>query len=257
MSTRTSERRLPERRPRRNPWRSLRSLLLLVLLVEVVLALRFSPAFAIREVRVEGIHLTSPAQVVQAARIADGSNWVILHRSEIARRLERLPTVEEAVVSYGMIGRVTVKVFERQPVAVLCTPAGVYWVDARGIPFWQPKDTGALPRIRVQTSLPVGMGRVVRDEGVQSALEILCRYLPEYPLPIAEITVDPDGNLCLNMKGRFPQVRIGDGTALSEKIMRIAQLWSQPQLVQHAEYFDVSCIDKPVWKPRGSAKEAH
>jgi len=147
-------------------------------------------------------------------------------------------------------------VFERQPVALLCTGDGAYWVDERGVPFWQPEAKSVLPAIRVETSLKVVMGRAINHDGVQSALEILCRYLPKYPLPVAEITVDREGNLCLNMRGGLPHVRIGDGAELSQKMVRTAELWSHPQIVRQAEYFDVSCVDKPVWKPRATAKGA-
>lgn len=255
MSTRsTTVRHTSVPQAKRRGWRALRFVLTVALVVEVGIALWRSPALSVKEVYVDGIVLTAPEQVVQVARIDEGCSWTALVPSRIEQRLRRLPTVAEAVVSRGLIGRVHIRIFERQPVALLYTSTGSYWVDARGVPFWKTKQAGGLPVVRVDTPLQVVLGEVVRNKSVQSALEILTRYLPEYPLPIAKITVDREGNLCLNMREGLPPVRIGDGTALSEKMMRAAELWTHSQIIQKAEYLDVSCVDRPVWKPRHRGK---
>lgn len=245
-----------ERRAKRSAWRTVRSLLLLVLLGEVGTAMWRSPALCVRQVVVEGIALTRPEQVVREMRIGNGDSWVFLPTSRIAHRIQCLPTVAEAVISRGMPGKVTVRVFERQPVALLLTSNGGYWVDERGVPFWKTEQAKGLPTIRVDTPLPVVLGRAVRNKPVQTALEILHRYVPEYQLPVAQIVVDREGNLCLNMREGLPLVKIGDSTGLPQKMMRTAELWTQPQIVQQAEYLDVSCVDKPVWKPREKGKGA-
>lgn len=226
----------------------------MALVVEAGIALWRSPAMCVKEVYVEGIVLTAPEQVVQVARIDGGCSWIALAPSRIAQRLRRLPTVAEAVVSRGLVRRVHIRIFERQPVALLYTSAGSYWVDARGVPFWKTKQTGGLPVVRVDAPLQIVPGKVIHNRSVQSALEILTRYLPKYPLPIVQITVDREGNLCLNMRDGLPLVRIGDGTALSEKMMRTAELWTHSQIIQQAEYLDVSCVERPVWKPRYRGK---
>lgn len=232
-----------------------RLILMLALCVEVLVALWRSPALCIRDVYVEGIALTSPQQIVQGAHIADGRSWLFFIPSRVAQRLQQLPTVADVVVARSLPGRVTIRVFERQPVALLATPAGSYWLDAQGVAFWRTERANGLPVIRLDTSVPVVPGRIVRNRSVQAGLEILIRYLPEYPLPIAQITVDREGNLCLNMKDGHPPVRIGDSTSLSEKMMRTAQLWMHPEIVKQAEYLDVSCVEKPVWKRRRGSKE--
>lgn len=234
---------------RRNGWRSLRFMLTLALVMEVMVSAAYSPALSVREVSVEGIALTTPEQVIEKARITDGSSWVLLAPSRITSRLQQLPTVTEVVVSRSLPGKVRIRVFERQPVAQLSTPTGSYWVDARGVVFWKTIQAEGLPVIEVSATLRVSLGQVVQNKSVQSALEILTRYLPEYPLPIARITVDREGNLCLSMRDGLPPVKIGDGSALSEKMMRTAELWAHTQIIQQAEYLDISCVDRPVWKP--------
>lgn len=232
-----------------------RLLLVLALCVEVLAALWRSPALCIRDVYVEGIALTSPQQIVQGALIADGRSWLFFMPARVAERIQQLPTVADVVVARSLPGRVTIRVFERQPVALLATPEGSYWLDAQGVAFWKTERANGLPVIRLETRVPVVLGRVVGNRSVQAGLEILVRYLPEYPLPIAQITVDREGNLCLNMKDGHPPVRIGDSTSLSEKMMRTAQLWMYPEIVKQAEYLDVSCVEKPVWKRRQGSKE--
>ncbi len=245
-----------ERRVKRSVWRTMRGLLLLVLLAEVGTAMWRSPAFSVRQVVVEGIALTRPEQVVHEIRIGNGDSWVFLPASRIAHRIQRLPTVAEAVVSRGMPGKVIVRVFERQPIALLRTANGGYWVDERGVPFWKTELAQGMPTVRIDTPLPVALGQPIRSKSVQTALEILCRYSPEYQLPVAQIVVDREGNLCLNMREGLPLVKIGDSTELPRKMMRTAELWTQPQIIRQAEYLDVSCVDRPVWKPKENRKGA-
>lgn len=252
----TTTRRPAGQRSERGIWRVWKSALLVVLLAEIGWALWTSPALSVKHVYVEGIALTRPEQVVRASRISSGSSWFFLPVSRIAYRLQGLPTVAEAVVSRGLPGRVYVRVFERQPLALLCTADGSSWIDARGVPFWKTNQAGQLPVIRVDSPLQITLGRAVQNKPVQTALEILYRYVPEYQLPVAQIEVDREGNLCLNMRRGLPQVKIGDSAELPQKMLRTAELWTQPQIVQQAEYLDVSCIDKPVWKPRTKGKGA-
>ncbi len=257
MSVRsTSVRRPLEQRPKRKVWRAWKSFLVVILIVEVVMAMWTSPAFRVQHVFVDGIHLTPPEQVMRESHIRRGSSWVFLSPSRIAQRLKELPTVAEAVVSRGMLGRIYIRVFERQPVGLLIAAGSSSWVDARGVPFWKTNQAGQLPVIRAEMPLNITLGRPVQSKPVQTALEILYRYVPKYQLPVTQIVVDREGNLCLNMKRGLPQVKIGDSMALPQKMLRTAELWTQPQIVQQAEYLDVSCVDKPVWKPRARGKGA-
>lgn len=257
MSARGAVRkRQAEQRAERRVWRTMRVILLLVLLGEIGAAMWRSPALSVRQVIVEGIALTRPEQVVREIRIGNGDSWVFLPTSRIAHRVQRLPTVAEAVVSRGMPGKVYVRVFERQPVALLLNGNGGYWLDERGVPFWKTTQAKGLPAIRSDTPLPIVLGRAIQHKPVQTALEILCRYVPEYQLPVVQIVVDREGNLCLNMREGLPPVKIGDSTELPRKMMRTAELWTQLQIIRQAEYLDVSCVDKPVWKPRENRKGA-
>lgn len=251
-----ARKRQTEQQTERSVWRAVKTLILLVLFGEVGAAMWRSPALSVKQVVVEGIVLTRPEQVIRQVGIGDESSWVFLPTSRIAHRMQRLPTVAEVVVSRGLPGKIYVRVFERQPVALLLTGGGGYWVDERGVPFWKTTQSHGLPAIRSNTPLPIVLGRAVQSRPVQTALEILYRYVPEYQLPVAQIVVDREGNLCLNMKEGLPLVKIGDSTELPQKMMRTAELFTRPQIVQQAEYLDVSCVDKPVWKPRAKGKEA-
>lgn len=232
----------------------LRRALLTVLVAEVGLALWSSPAFRIDTVRVEGTRLTSSAEVIKTLRVQSQSSWVFFSTGRATRRLQQLPTVAEALVWRQPIGDIRVKIFERQPVAHLQTPSDAYWLDSRGIAFWRTGSAKGLPVIRLEEPLPITPGQPVAERSVQAALEVLCRYAPRHLLPVTKVEVDREGNLCLNMKEGKPQVRIGDSRSLEQKMERIAQLWAHPQIVQRAEYLDVSCVEKPVWKPRGGGR---
>jgi cell division protein FtsQ len=256
MKTLSGARRLARPPAGRRGWKTVQFLLLMVLIGELGMALWSSPALRVRHLVVEGIALTRPEQVVREAGIGDRSSWVFLPTARVAHRIQRLPTVLEAVVRRGMPGTVYITVFERQPIAVLSTVQGNYWVDVRGVPFWKVEGAGRLPVVRVEAPLSVVYGRAVRSKPVQTALEILYRYVPEYGLPVVEIVVDGEGNLCLNMREGLPPVKAGDSSDLPRKMELLAHLWSQPQIVRHAEYLDLSCAERPVWKPHGQKKGA-
>lgn len=228
----------------------LRRLLLTVLVAEAGLVLWSSPPLRVDTVRVEGARLTSQAEVIKAIPVQRQSSWALFSTRRAARRLQQLPTVAEALVWRQPIGVVRVKIFERQPAAHLQTPTDACWLDSRGIAFWRTASANGLPVIRVERPLPIILGQPVTERSVQAALEVLCRHAPKHLLPVTKVEVDREGNLCLNMKEGKPQVRIGDSRSLEQKMERTAQLWAHPQIIQHAEYLDVSCVEKPVWKPR-------
>ncbi len=244
------------RRKARGGWKVLGRVLWLALLVEVGAALYTSPAFRVHQVTVEGLRLTRPEEVVQAMELGERSNWLFLSPSRLAHRVQRLPAVAEVVVARRLWANLHVRVFERQPRALLRTSGGSYWIDMRGVPFWKTDERAGLAEIVVQAPLTVRLGQPVSHRAVQAALDILDRHAREYGLPVLQIVVDREGNLCLNMKGGLPRVKLGDSTGLARKMACAAELWQQPELVQQAEYLDVSYVEKPVWKPRRSGKGA-
>lgn len=244
------------RRAERSVWRAFKRVLVMLLIAEVGVALWSSPLFWVKQVTVEGIALTRPEDIIRAMGFSERSNWLFLSPSRLADGVQRLPTVADVVVARRLWGRLSVRVFERQPLALLRTTGGSYWVDAQGVPFWKTEQGAGLPEIWVQAPLAVTLGRPLSNKSVQAALEILYRYVLKHPLPVAQIVVDREGNLCLNMRRGFPRVKLGDGTGLARKMACAAELWRQPQLIQRAEYLDVSYVEKPVWKPRGRGKGA-
>lgn len=243
------------RRRKHNGWLVARRVLWLTLIIEIIVALLYSPALMVRRVVVEGTSLTRSDEVVRTARIVDGSQWLLLPVSRITKRLEALPTVSEAVVARGMPNTVHIRVLERRPLALLRTQWNSYWIDENGVLFWKSSQAQGLPVIQWQARTPVVLGQAVQNRSVRTALEILYRYVPRYQLPVEQITVDLEGDICLNMRDGL-LVKMGDSADLQQKVVLISSLRQTTRIIQNTVYVDVSCVEKPVWKPRDNQKGA-
>jgi hypothetical protein len=107
----------------------------MVAAVAVGWGLATSSAFAIEGVEVSGAALSSDAQVRTAAGIGEGTNPFTLETGAIARRLEQLPTVASAAVSVDLLGGVTIRLTERQPILAWAVGNRRLLVDQRGQAF--------------------------------------------------------------------------------------------------------------------------
>ena len=104
----------------------------LVLLGWVLLA---SPLLAVRSVAVSGTHLVTPAQVRAVADVQVGTPLARVDAGAIARRLERLPAIDDVRVHRAWPGTLRLTVVERRAVAALIDKTGVTLVDEAGVPF--------------------------------------------------------------------------------------------------------------------------
>ena len=105
-----------------------------VVVVGVVLAwlVFFSSVFGVRTIKVSGLHVLSPAQVITAAGISHGSPLIRLDTGSVERRVEALPDVASASVNTSFPSTVTITVVERVPVGVLKSSNGFVLVDRTG-----------------------------------------------------------------------------------------------------------------------------
>jgi cell division septal protein FtsQ len=84
-----------------------------------------NPRFAVEIVAIDGLVHSTPAQVIAAAALAPAQNAWLINRGALTRRIEALPWVGRATLSFGWPNRLTIKVTEREAAArVAISPAG-------------------------------------------------------------------------------------------------------------------------------------
>jgi len=198
----------------------------------LVWLVRFSPAFAVREVHVEGTQLVSAEQVLAAAEVPRGESMAGLQTRPIAQRVvEQLTPVASVSVHKDLPGALVLRVSERTPVFERRTATGYQWVDASGVIF----NTTAKPSKGAVVATTSGVDNALLADvaTVTAALPLALRsrvQLVEASSPDT-ITLQLD-------KGQ--QVRWGSAAASADKARVLAVL-----LGQQATIFDVSSPGSP------------
>jgi len=112
-----------------------------------LLFLLAQPAFRPRHVAVIGTNHLTPAQVTGALNLQGDRSIFLLSQSDLAKRLEALPWVRSASVSLGLPDRVSVRVTEWTPSAVLQVGETTYYLNDLGEVLDPAAEAGSLPVI--------------------------------------------------------------------------------------------------------------
>ena len=76
-----------------------------------------SPALDVDDIKVQGVTRIHPEEVVASSGVQRGDALLLVPRSAVARRVERIPWVRHAEVRVELPGHLVISVVERQPVA--------------------------------------------------------------------------------------------------------------------------------------------
>jgi hypothetical protein len=218
-----------------------------------------SPALKTRRVDVVGAQRLGAERVRRLAAIPLGRNIFCtnLYRARLA--VESNPQVASAMVSRDLPNTVRIAVQERQPVFVVVYDGSFFETDEAGIPFYQvPKPTPKLPILALRNVGPVRLGNRLSPEVMQPALACLrlTRLSARDRSFLWKINVDDPHELCLNMKvpsrlspaGKTLRIRLGRPEDLALKLADARRvLAGRPQIVDDAQYLDVSCAGRPVY----------
>jgi cell division protein FtsQ len=93
-----------------------------------------SPHFALRTVRVQGLHRATEKELLRLAGVAPGTNLWSLDPSAVAQTMSAHPWVRTVEVTRSLPDTLQLRVEERTPVA-LASLGDLYVVDADGAPF--------------------------------------------------------------------------------------------------------------------------
>lgn len=213
---------------RRNPWlRFAGPLLRAVVLFGAPVAVGFwlftSPTFALARVEIEGNRYVDTVWIEQATGRFQGENLVLLS----------LPEVESAVVSNPWIAGVTFEkrlpdrlhmvITERQPAALLRSPAGLVVLDSEGRPIahWEPGLGGG-------DLLLVSLGTATEID-LKGALEIgseLERAAPDWAATLSEVEALSEDDFRLYL-GALPFPLLVRAGTLAERLPTLRSLLPQ------------------------------
>ncbi|MFW6050308.1 MAG: cell division protein FtsQ/DivIB [Myxococcota bacterium] len=178
--------------------------------------LRTSPAFAARELSVEGHERLTRGEVLRAAGLARGQNVFEVAPEDARERLLRHPWIAEAEVERRLPDTLGVRVREHRAAALLALEGVVYLVSDEGAVFKRAgaEDPADLP---VVTGIP--QSRFVSDEAWRTSLLIeVVALMHDYRSaglwrrePIGEVFVEPDDGLTLYIGDDATVVRLGHG----------------------------------------------
>ena len=130
-----------------------------------------SSLFALRYVTVEGTSRLTPAEVLNAAAVREGTSLVRLNPGAVARRVERLAPVADAQVSRKWPHGLVIHVVERKAAGVVVSDGQVELLDATGVAFASvPSAPHGLVTVNVPDPVP-GPGDVV----ARTAMRVLAQ----------------------------------------------------------------------------------
>jgi cell division protein FtsQ len=130
--------------------RRLIAILIMLVVTAVVCTVWFTPVLGVREVEVRGaVHLTGD-QVREAAAIERGTPLVRVDVHAVDARVRDLPRVAGVHVERLLPGTLRLTVDERDPVAMINSPAGTHLVDATAKDYATvTSPPSGLPELRV------------------------------------------------------------------------------------------------------------
>lgn len=198
-----------------------------------------SPVLDVDRVRVRGVVRTTVTDVVAATRLAHRPAMLDVRSADVARRVGRLPWVEQVSVQRRWPGTVEVEVTERQPVAAVEGAAGGWaLVDAGGrvLAIVAEPERGLVP---LRPAHPPGPPGARVDPATSAALGVASALGGPLVDRVSAVSVQPSGHVDITVPPRTT-VRLGPPTAVEEKLLALATL------AEHVDLRGVTVVDLRV-----------
>ena len=143
--------------------------------------------FALAKFEISGNARARTEEILKALAPWKAGNLVTLDLAPVAARLQTIPWIARVTLAKKFPDGLSVRVTEREPVALLREGNGLWWLDGRGFPV-APYDSRS---DRTEYVLVAGE-REALPEAV-AVLEQLRARAPEYFSALSEISALPDG----------------------------------------------------------------
>jgi cell division protein FtsQ len=199
-----------------------------------------SPLLDLDHVRVTGARQESASEVQAAARVHLGDPLLFVDTGAIARRVERLPWVERAVVHRDLPGTLRIAITDYVPSAYVRRP------DGRVVLIASNGRAVALARITPRVAVEIRGLRVVPAVGALLSPPEAANLMPQLPARLREMVgaIDIGESFSLDLRSGG-QVRLGTPDHLRAK--GLAALGVLDRLAgQPFTYIDVSAPQAPV-----------
>lgn len=248
------KRKTPRNRPKPNYLLLFNCFLSSVVVSGLVAYALSTPSLAVRETKIDGVKLADKNLVQKATKTALGQNTLLLKKGPIVSDIRKLSEVKEVRMGRSFPDGVWVKVTERKADAVLSDNHEYCLVQDDGLMFHKVKGpVSGIPLVEVAKCDPIKAGKIASRSDVRYALEAL-RSARHEGLRISKISVDPKGDMCLNMRSEL-YVKLGQPDDIARKMSLLRNtLVYKPSIVKDAIYIDMSCPSAPVWKPKEVAR---
>jgi cell division protein FtsQ len=241
----------PKRNRRKRNWLKLSLQLLVCVAVAglVYLALTF-PRLRISQIDVRGAKTIPVATVRACADKAIGENIFRVNTQNVRANILKKPVVKKAWVRRWPPNKLILTVEERVPYAAVNSGGETFLIDMEGMVFRSvqvlPKNLTAIDLID-SNALRVGVRADSRL--IAPALDCL-RQARENNFSVDKISVDPSGDMCLNMVSGL-LVELGQPFDVKEKFAMLKKVLSaKPDFASRAQYLNLKTTSAPSWKPK-------
>ena len=159
--------------------------------VFAALFLLAQPAFRPRHVDVIGTTHLTPAQIIAALSLPADRNVFFLNHGELEQRLIALPWVRSASVSLALPDRVTARITEWKPSAVLQVGEATYAMNDLGQVLDPAAEAGNLTVINRPDFGPVADGqRAVDRDLLPMLLQLKAGFAPAFEISLMSFQLD-------------------------------------------------------------------
>jgi cell division protein FtsQ len=211
------------------------TVLLALVAVALGLILYFTPVMSARSIVVAGAGAVTRDEVLDAARVRQGTPLLQIDTGEVADRVAAIRRVASARVQRQYPSALRITIVERVPLVVKDFPDGPHLYDRDGVDFATAPPPPSLPYIDVDYPGPT-------DPATKAALAVLTALRPEVAGQVGRIAVPSVASITLTLvDGRTVIWGTTDRTA--EKAEKLSALLTQP-----GRTYDLSSPDLPTVK---------
>jgi cell division protein FtsQ len=211
----------------------------------VLLGMEYLP---VRDVEFSGNQHLKTEELQALVGLQKGGKLFGVSTSGIRQRLMRSPWVKEAVVRKDLTGRITARIVESMPIAILAERERHFLVDRDGVKLEDLKDEPVyfLPVIRIDADAAPEAYR----EAIAFATVIFDKKAFTYN-GMVELTGARPEDLTMVMDRIPVMIGAGDFVRKLERLRFVRDEISRRNLT--VEYIDVRFVDKVIVKPVGAS----
>jgi len=212
-----------------------------------VFVLLVSPLFQISRIAVEGNREISTDKIISTADIVPGDNIFKIDLSKAAAQIKMIPMIKEACIVRKLPSRLSIRVVERKPIALLPAREGYMAVDADGV-YCRKARVGekGLPVITgLGEELNPLEGQTLQNPKFAVAIEFVKNLPADVVADLSEINSENGQVVLFTLQGT--RCLLGTPENINQKGILLKEVLGQLKDNQ-VEYIDLSLPGSPVVK---------